>query len=129
MPRELKPGVPIVMEEIIADEVLSSIQCYERGRAFFSTLVWVCIADPTMFAFQDAIFMEDRLLELIQTSVEGRRPPASHFTAAWAKMLRFFSDEIRTSSRKLGVLVRETSSWTSFWTSWTPASSSTTPYT
>ena len=125
MPRELKPGVPIVMEEVIADEVMSSIQCYERGRAFFSTVAWVCIADPSMFSFQDAIFMDDRLLELIQTSVDGRRPPASHFVAAWARMMRFFSDEIRTSDRKLGALVRETSSWASFWTSWSPSSTPT----
>ena len=128
MPRDLKPGVPIVMEEIIADEVLSSIQCFERGRAFFSSVAWVCVADPTMFSYQDSIFMEDRLLELIQTSVDGRRPPASHFVAAWAKMMRFFSDEIRTSGRKLGALVRETSSWTSFWSTWSPGPSSSTTY-
>ena len=128
MPRDLKPGVPIVMEEVIADEVMSSIQCYERGRAFFSTVAWVCIAEPTMFSFQDSIFMDDRLLELIQTSVDGRRPPASHFVAAWAKMMRFFSDEVRTSSRKLGALVRETSSWTSFWTTWSPGPSTSTTY-
>ena len=74
MPGDLKRGVPIVLEEVIADEVLSSIQCYERGRAFFSTVVWVCISDPGMFSYQDNIFMEDRLLELIQTTVDGRRP-------------------------------------------------------
>ena len=79
-----------------------------------------------MFSFQGAIFMDGRLLELIQTSVDGRRPPASHFVAAWARMMRFFSDEVRTSNRKFGAIVRETSSWTSFWTSWTPGSTTTT---
>ena len=35
--------------------------------------------------------------------------------------MRFLSDELRTSGRKLGTLVRETSSWTSFWTTLSPS--------
>ena len=118
--RELKPGEPLMIEEVIADEVQSSIQIFERSRAFFSTIAYVCVNEPEWFSQQDLIFIEDKLLELLQWTKDKRRPPLSHFIAAWAVTLRFFSDEIRTSGRNLGALVRETSSWQSNWTSWTP---------
>ena len=125
VPKIFKPGEPIVVEEVVADEVCSAMQIYERGRAFAHTLAYVCIGCSDMFSYQDVIFLDDKLLELVQWTRDGRRPPVSHLTAAWAQTMRFLSDELRTSRRKLSVLVRETASWTSYWTSWSPPATST----
>ena len=121
--RDLRPGEPIVVEEFVADEVFTSMQIFERSRAFFSTVAYVCVNDPSFFGLQDLIYMEDKILELLQFTKDKRRPPVQHFVAAWALTLRFFSDEIRTSGRALSTLIRETASWQSNWTSWSPPSS------
>ena len=46
------------------------------------TLAYVCIGNSDMFNYQDVIFFEDKLLELVQWTKDGRRPPISHLTSA-----------------------------------------------
>ena len=46
LPKEIRPGEPIILEEEVADEVTSSIQCYERTRAFFSSVALISINEP-----------------------------------------------------------------------------------
>ena len=46
----------------------------------------------------------------------------SHFVTAWAFTMQLWSDEVRTNAKSLSTLVRETGSWTQFWTSWSPSS-------
>ena len=120
IPCEIRPGVPIVPEVITAEAVQSVMQAYERMRAFFGTLAWVAVNKGNWFTYQDFLFIDDRMLEMLQFTKDGKRPPLNHFTVAWAQMLRFFSDSIRTGDQPLGRLVRETASWSHFWTSWTP---------
>ena len=112
IPCEFRPGVPIVPEVITAEAVQSSMQAYERARAFFGTLAWVAVNKGDWFTFQDFLFVDDRMMELLQFTKDGRRPPLSHFTMAWAQTLRFIIYSIRTTGRTMGPLMRETSSWT-----------------
>ena len=121
IPCEIRPGVPIVPEVISAEAVQSVMQTYERTHAFFGTLAWVAVNKGDWFTYQDFHFIDDRMLEMLQWTKDGRRPPLNHYVVAWAQMQRFFSDSIRTSDQSLGPLVRETSSWSHFWTSWTPS--------
>ena len=121
IPCEIRPGVPIVPEVITAEAVQSVMQAYERTRAFFGTLAWVAVNKGDWFTYQDFHFIDDRMLEMLQFTKDGRHPPLNHFIVAWAQMQRFFSDSIRTGDQPLGRLVRETASWSHFWTSWTPA--------
>ena len=110
----------------MADEVQNSMQIFCRIRAFFSTLAYISIHEPDWFPLQDLIFTEDKFFDLLQWTKDKRRPPLSHFITAWALTLRFMSDEVRTNGRKLGSLVRETSSWQSAWTCWSPPATTTT---
>ena len=120
MPAEFQPGKPIVPEILQAEAVQSSFQAFERIRAFWGTMSWVCVNMPAFFSYQDAVFAEDRCLELLQWTKDGQHPPLSHVSTAWALTMRHFSDSIRTTGRPLSGLVRETGTWVHFWQSWTP---------
>ena len=123
-----KAGDPLTWEEVTADTVNSSMEIYTRSRAFFQTISWLTIATPEFFGLQDCLFVDLRIFQLLQLTVANARPPVSHFVTAWAFTMQLWSDEVRTNSKTLAALVRETGSWTQFWTSWSPstaASSST----
>ena len=95
---------------------------FTHMRAFFNTVSVVTIQEPDYFAYQDVLFIEDMMLNLMQIAKEGRRPPLVFFTTAWATILQTWSDETRTSGKSLAVLVRETASWAPQLTAWTPTS-------
>ena len=110
----------IATEEHIADQVQSILELYTRIRAFFGTMAFISIHDGAFFTLQDAIFIEDKLLNLLQFSKDGKRPPIVFFTTAWATLMQLWSDELRTSGKTLATLCHETASWTPMWTSWSP---------
>ena len=87
--------------------------------AWFNTIALVTIGED-FFTYQDVIYIEDRLLSLLQFTRDGRRPPLIHFTTAWATTQQVWSDEIRTTKKSLATLVKETASWQPVWTSWVP---------
>ena len=68
-------------------------------------------------------FIGDKLLNLLQLSKDGRRPPVVFFTTAWATLMQLWSDEIRTTGKPLAALTRETASWAPTWQTWSPTSS------
>ena len=117
----------LTQEEHIADHVSSVLELFTRVRAFFNTLALASIHEPDWFSMQDAVFIEDKLLNMLQMTKEGRRPPVVFFTTAWASFLQHLSDELRTTGRPLSALIRETASWTPVWSSWSPHGSSSGP--
>ena len=72
----------LTSEEIVADQVTNSIELYVRIRAFFNIVALVTIQDPDYFTYQDAIFVDDKLTNLIQYTKDGLRPPLVFFTSA-----------------------------------------------
>ena len=107
-------------EEVIADQVTNVLELYTRLRAFFNTVAFVTVHEPSFFGLQDVIFIEDKILCLLQMTKNDRRPPLVFFTTAWATTMQLWSDEVRTSGKTLAVLVKETASWTPPWQAWTP---------
>ena len=110
-------------EEVIADQVTNVLELYTRIRAFFGTVAFCMIHEPERFALQDIIFIEDKMLSMLQMTKEGKRPPLVHFTTAWATTNQTWSDEVRTSGKSLAILVKETATWTPAWLSWAPPTS------
>ena len=116
------PGEPMTTEEIEICEVSSLMDLYARAQAFFYTYALVCILNKDFFPYQDCVYMNCKIYSLLQTTIDGRHPPLSHFIMAWARTMQYFADEVRTNQSTLGALVRTTSSWTAFWSSWSPSS-------
>ena len=112
----------LATEEHIADQVSNVLELYTRIRAFFNTVAFVCIHDGDFFTLQDVVFVEDKMLNLLQLSKHGTRPPVVFFTSAWASLMQLWSDEIRTTGKSLAALTRETASWTPAWLTWNPPS-------
>ena len=113
-------------EEVVADQVANHMELYTRMRAWFNTIALVTVGED-FFTYQDVVYIEDRLIGLLQFTRDGRRPPIIFFTTAWATTLQTWSDEIRTTSKTLATLVKENASWTPVWTSWVPPAGSTQP--
>ena len=111
----------LATEEIVADQVANHIELYTRMRAWFNTIALVTVGEE-FFTYQDVIYIEDRLLSLLQFTRDKRRPPILFFTTAWATTQQTWSDEIRTTGKTLATLVKETASWMPVWTSWVPPS-------
>ena len=109
----------LATEEIVADQVANHMELYTRMRAWFNTIALVTVGEE-FFTYQDVIYIEDRLLALLQFTRDGRRPPIIFFTTAWATTQQTWSDEIRTTGKTLATLVKETASWAPVWTSWVP---------
>ena len=107
-------------EEIIADQVTNSLELYMKMKAFFNTVALVTVNVPDFFTYQDVVFIEDKVLNLLQLTKDKRRPPLVFWTTAWATTMQTWSDEIRTTGKSLSILTKETATWTPPWLSWNP---------
>ena len=107
-------------EEIIADQVTNNLELYMKMKAYFNTVALVTVNIPDFFSYQDVVFIEDKLLNLLQFTKENRRPPVVFWTTAWATTMQTWSDEIRTTGKSLSLLTKETATWTPPWLSWNP---------
>ena len=116
-------GNLLAAEEVIADQVTNSLELYMRMKAFFNTVALVTVHIPDFFDYQDVVFIEDKILNLLQFTKDSRRPPLVFWTTAWATTMQTWSDEIRTSGKTLSILTKETATWTPPWLSWNPTPS------
>ena len=60
-------------EDVVANEVSTSMDAFARIRAFFYTVSFVTIHEPNFFSYQDALFAEGRVFSLLQVTVDRRR--------------------------------------------------------
>ena len=88
-----KPGELMTTEDFVADEIGESMEECPRGRAFFTTLALVMILDQLFFFLHDALFIENKILSLVQMTADRRRPPPPFFATAWGSMLQHFAGE------------------------------------
>ena len=91
-------------------------------KAFFNTVALVTVHIPEFLEYQDVVFIEDKVLNLLQYT-KRTDDPLMFWTTAWATTMQTWSDEIRTSGRPLSTLIKETATWTPPWISWTPSTS------
>ena len=102
-------------KEVIADEVEGHFEFFRRLRAYWWTLAWLCIQFREWFSFQDALFMSERILALINQTHFAMRPPVAHYTQAWAKTITRISDIVRTTKVTLAAAVKQTAHWEHLW--------------
>ena len=73
---QVEPGRAVTGHEIVSDLVSGSLEVFARVRAFFHTVAYVCIGDPTMFDLQTGHTVSDNIFTFTQRTYHGRPPPA-----------------------------------------------------
>ena len=109
------PGQAVTASPVVVDVVVLPIDVFSRARAWFMTMAYIAIRNPSFFDLQTAIFAADKILEAVQQTVGGQPPPVSHFVNAWAATMHFFCEQVRVSGAGLKTLVLNTSGWESRW--------------
>jgi len=115
---QVQPGKAAEGIEVISDSVTGPMEVFRRARAFFHTVAYLCIADPSMFDLQTAVTASEKVLNFVQKTYEGRTPPVAFFVQAWAQTIHCFSEQLRmTTCMQLKEIVLNGSLWEAFWTS------------
>ena len=60
------PSGPVRSQELVADVAKDHLQLFIRIRAFFSTMAYTRIADPSWFSYGDCEFVSDKIFGLIK---------------------------------------------------------------
>lgn len=119
----LKPGEATRTTEINVDEIKGTTEIYWRIRAFFTTVSFVTIQEPTFMPFQEVEFAADTIHGFLSNTFDGHHPPLNFFINAWAATSHYLAEEVRTNKKDLKTAIRQTSAWQHFWTVWTPPTS------
>ena len=115
---QVLPGKAAEGIEVISDSVTGPMEVFRRARAFFHTVAYLCIADPSMFDLQTAVTASEKILNFVQKTYEGRTPPVAFFVQAWAQTIHCFSEQLRmTMCMSLKEMVLNGNLWEAFWTS------------
>ena len=109
-------------KEVVADDVQGHYEMYKRIRAFFNSLCWLCISFPAWFGYQDVVFICDKMLDLLNYTHNGRRPPMAHFTQAWFQTVCVLADIVQQTRCNLGDAFRQTGNWLHLWTFYSSSS-------
>ena len=102
----VQPGRAVEGVEVATDHVFGATEVYLRVRAFFHTVAYVCIADPTMFDFQTAMTASEKLFTFIRRTYQGKSSSAQFFVYAWAQTSHALAEHMRMGTdTKLNTLV------------------------
>ena len=101
--------------EVVSDLVSGSLEVFARVRAFFHTVAYVCVGDPTMFDLQTAHTVPEKVFALNQRTYHGRTLPPDFVVMAWAQSRHALSSHMRMSKpAKLKEVLLNGSLWESY---------------
>ena len=103
--------------EIILDGVGDTIGLWIRLRALMNTLAYASIQRPQWFSYGDAEEFSDQLLTWMNTKYDGKRMTLQYYQQAYIATFQMFFEDIRLNDVSLSSLVKNQSSFRSFWTS------------
>ena len=107
-------------EDIVVDGVADTVEMWMRLRALLNTIAYVSILRPDWFSYDDAEELADQILSWMNQKYDNRRLSLGFFHSAYISTFQFWFEEIRLRKVTLKSLVKEQSSYRSFWTQATP---------
>jgi hypothetical protein len=113
------PGQAVEAQAVVVDVASKHIEIYLRVRAYFMTVAYVNIRNPTWFDYQTAIFASEQVLTLLMQTFNKLTPPVTFYIEAWGQKIHHFSEQVRVSGDSMAVVVRNTGGCLTFWNCWT----------
>ena len=114
------PGQAVEAQAVVVDVASKHMEIYLRVRAYFITVAYVNIRNPTWFDYQTAIFASEKVLSLLMQTFNKLTPPVTFYIEAWGQTIHHISEQVRVSGDSMAVVVRNTGGWLTFWNCWTP---------
>ena len=99
----------------IEEEAFTVHAIYLKLRAFWTTMAYLSIDQPSFLTFQAADELTDKILDWLHRRHHSGRPPASFFVAAWESTARVLQTGVRAGKPLRDVLEAD-SSFQHFWT-------------
>ena len=116
------PGRAVETQHVIADMITKPLEIFQRIRAYFMIVAYVSIRNQSFLDLLTAIYMSEKVLELVTQTFKKQLAPPHFYIEAWATTAHYLAESLRVSSMTYNDSIKALAAWEHNWKNYVPTS-------